>query len=180
MKVILISGKAMSGKDTVSKIIEKQLRYQGQRVLIAHYADLVKHICKSMFGWNGEKDEKGRTLLQYVGTDVVRSVDENYWVKYMTDMLAFFGDNWDYVLIPDCRFKNEISYLKECNIDFVHVRVNRGDYQNELSEEQRNHQSEIDLDDIKPDFYVENNSNLIDLTKNVIQLSEVLYEQINY
>ncbi len=41
----------------------------GYKVLIAHYADLVKYVAKTFFEWNGEKDEYGRSLLQHIGTE---------------------------------------------------------------------------------------------------------------
>ena len=49
------------------------LEADGNAVLVAHYGDLVKYVCKTFFGWDGEKDEKGRTLLQKVGTDAIRA-----------------------------------------------------------------------------------------------------------
>ena len=68
MKVILISGKAGHGKDTLAGYMKNFMEKRGKRVLIIHYGDLLKYICKSLFGWDGQKDEKGRTLLQYVGS----------------------------------------------------------------------------------------------------------------
>ena len=62
MKVILISGKARHGKDATAHFIKNALETDGYSVLVAHYGDLVKYICKTFFGWNGEKDDNGRTL----------------------------------------------------------------------------------------------------------------------
>ena len=46
MKVICISGKAQHGKDTVAKLIAQILEGYGNRVLITHFGDLLKYICK--------------------------------------------------------------------------------------------------------------------------------------
>ena len=62
MKVILISGKAQNGKDTVAGSLHKALVNDGKRVLVTHYADLLKYICRNYFGWDGNKDEKGRQI----------------------------------------------------------------------------------------------------------------------
>lgn len=107
MKIVCISGKAQHGKDTTAKLLEEILEAQGNRVLIAHYGDLVKYVCKTFFGWDGKKDEKGRTLLQRVGTDKIRAVSPDYWVDFIVSILDIFCDEWDYVLIPDTRFPNE-------------------------------------------------------------------------
>ena len=41
--VILFSGSASSGKDYVANIMKEQLEEKGNRVLITHYADLLKY-----------------------------------------------------------------------------------------------------------------------------------------
>ena len=49
MKVICISGKAQNGKDTTAKILEEKLISDGNKVLIAHFGDLVKYVCKTFY-----------------------------------------------------------------------------------------------------------------------------------
>ena len=95
MKVILVSGKAQNGKDTVAQIMATSLKSDGKHVLVTHYADLLKFICKNYFGWNGEKDEAGRRMLQYVGTDVIRNQNPSLWVDFLALMLKYFHENWD-------------------------------------------------------------------------------------
>lgn len=160
MKIICISGHAQNGKDTVARMLREELEESGSRVLTAHYADLVKYICHTFFGWDGNKDEYGRTLLQYVGTDVVRKADPDYWVNFIVQMLRFFSDNWDVVLIPDARFPNEIRYLQDEGFDVTHLRVERPGFNNGLTEEQRNHPSETALDHMVPDVRIVNDGTL--------------------
>ena len=95
MKVILISGKARHGKDTTAGFLKSALEADDSSVLVAHYGDLVKYVCKTFFGWDGEKDEKGRTLLQKVGTDAIRAKRPDYWVSFISDMMGFFPGEWD-------------------------------------------------------------------------------------
>lgn len=124
MKVIVISGKAQHGKDTTAGFMKSALESDGYSVLIAHYGDLVKYICKTFFGWDGQKDEYGRSLLQRIGTDVIRAQDQDYWVRFIGTILWFFKDEWDYVLIPDCRFPNEVNYLGDNGFDVIHKQIN--------------------------------------------------------
>jgi hypothetical protein len=153
MKIILLSGKAFSGKDSTANILKEKLENQGKKVLIAHYGDLVKYTCKTFFNWNGEKDEQGRTILQEVGTDRIRAKHPNFWVDYIRDLLSIFEDKWDYVLIPDTRFPNEIDVMKNTFKDVISLRVVRTNFISPLTEEQRNHRSEIALDDYPFDYY---------------------------
>lgn len=111
MNIITISGKAGSGKDTFGSFLTNQLEQDGCSVLVTHYADLLKYILKTWFGWDGVKDEAGRSLLQRVGTDVVRRQDPDYWVRFTCEMLSFFPHEWDFVIIPDARFPNEIDVM---------------------------------------------------------------------
>lgn len=155
-KVICISGKAGHGKDTFAGYLKAYLETHEKRVLIAHYGDQVKYICRQFFDWDGKKDEHGRSLLQRVGTDVVRKKKPRHWVDRVLEILEFFPDEWDYVLIPDCRFPDEIQRVMECGFDTLHVRIVRPGYEGNLTEEQKKHISETALDDSKPDALIRN------------------------
>ena len=170
VKVVCISGHARAGKDTTAEMMKKELENEwNHKVLTIHNADLLKFMCKSLFGWNGNKDENGRHILQYVGTDVVRKQDPDFWVSFIIKVLKLFPNEWDYVLIPDVRFPNEISELKKAGFDVLHVHINR-QTENDLTEEQRNHPSETALNHTIPDETIENNGNLNDLNKRVVSM----------
>lgn len=163
MKVIAISGKAGSGKDTVASIIRKQLAEQWISCRIIHYADLLKFICEKYFDWDGQKDELGRRLLQYVGTDVIRGQNPDFWVDFVATMLKYFGSRWEYVLIPDARFPNEISRLREAGFSVTYLKIERPMFQNSLTDEQNLHASETALDDCPPDSTITNSGTIEEL-----------------
>lgn len=178
MKVIAVSGHARHGKDTVAKMLQEQLEADGNKVLITHYADLLKYICKTFFGWDGKKNEDGRTLLQYVGTDVVREKNPNFWVDFVADILCYFNNYWDFVIIPDTRFPNEFNRLKERGLDAVHLRVVRPDFVSPLTAEQQAHPSETALDDTEPDYYIANSGDLDTLKSKITEwVMEDLYAE---
>lgn len=166
MKILCLSGKAQHGKDTVATMLTDSLEGLGNKVLTIHYADLLKFICKTYLKWDGEKDERGRTLLQWVGTDNIRRKSPNYWVDNVIEILQFFPDEWDYVIIPDCRFPNEIHQMKEA-FPTVHIRVIRTNFESPLTEEQQHHESEVALDDESPDYSLLNEGTLDDLRERV-------------
>lgn len=176
MKVILISGHAQNGKDTTASMLMEKLTADGYKVLITHYADLLKYICKAFFGWDGNKDERGRTLLQYVGTDVIRKKAPDFWVDFISRILSYFDGDWDYVIIPDTRFPNEINRLKTDGFDVIHLRIVRSGFPSPLTPEQQRHPSETALDNTKPDYYIYNNSSLENLNSKIIEwVKENLY-----
>lgn len=153
-------------------MLSEKLELEGKRVLVAHYADLLKYICKKFFGWDGNKDEKGRYILQYVGTDVIRQKMPDYWVDFIISILELFEDNWDYVLIPDSRFPNEIEKLREKGFDVSHVRIVRPNFVSPLTEEQKKHPSETALDNTEPDIWILNAGGFEDLRALINQLME--------
>lgn len=115
-------------------------------------------------------------MLQYVGTDVVREKRPDFWIGFIADLLDLFDDEWDYVLIPDCRFPNEISVLSDRGFDVMHVNIERTNFDNGLSEEQKRHPSEIALDNASPDVTISNAGSLVDLTGEVLNFVQTLHE----
>ena len=174
MKVILFSGKAQHGKDTSSLMLKEIMENDNKKVLICHYADLLKYICKTFFNWNGEKDDIGRSILQRVGTDVIRKQNPDYWVSFISGFLNMFSNEWDYILIPDCRFPNEIQKMIDDGFKVFSVRVNRTDFESELTEEQKRHVSETALDNYIFDYYIDTISQLDYLRRKL----KIMYEYI--
>jgi hypothetical protein len=160
MKIILFSGKSQHGKDQSATFLKEIMEVDNKKVLIMHYADLLKYLCKQVFEWNGVKDELGRSQLQRVGTDVIRKQNPDYWVSFISNFLKMFPEEFDYVLIPDTRFPNEVQRMIEDGWDVFSVRVNRTDFENNLTEEQKNHISETALDNYKFDYYIDTVSGL--------------------
>ena len=152
MRVITISGKAEAGKDFTASILKEKLEDIGKKVIIVHYADYLKFLAKQYFGWDGTKSEEGRKILQWLGTDLVRNRQPDFWVDTVCRLLSVLQDDYDFALIPDCRFPNEIYKMKECFTDTVSLRVVRLDHENALTEEQRKHPSETALDDYTTDY----------------------------
>jgi hypothetical protein len=167
VKILAISGHAQNGKDTVAELIKNSLKADGNRVLVAHYADLLKYMCRTFFDWDGNKDEKGRHILQYVGTDIIRKQAPDFWVDFISSVLMYFKENWDYVLIPDTRFPNEINKLLSNGFDVTHIRVVRPNFESSLTEEQQKHPSETALDNVNPDFYIYNEGSIEELQSKI-------------
>ena len=161
MKIILIGNKARMGKDTFANMLKEELN---ERAVIVHFADALKFICKSYYGWNGEKNTFGRTLLQYVGQST-RDNDEHFWTDFIARLIkANLSKNYEYIIIPDWRYKEEyerlLRYFHYEDIITVNITRFNSDFSpyipNELTFEQRQHKSEIDLDTYVCQYYISN------------------------
>ena len=167
-RTILISGKAGSGKDTVAQFMKEELEKHGKRVIVIHYGDAVKWVLRDFFNWDGKKDTVGRTLLQHIGTDVVRTQFPNFWTGIVVGLLKSFEpySDFDIALVPDARFPNEVNIALENLQNCVAVRVNRRNADGSewinpnLTEEQRNHPSETSLDCFAFDYVIHNDEGL--------------------
>lgn len=71
-KIIILSGKARSGKDTSMEIIKKKYESLGKKVICLFYASYIKEYAKRISDWDGNDETKPRTLLQVLGTDIIR------------------------------------------------------------------------------------------------------------
>lgn len=176
-KILLLGGKAESGKDSAANILKRNFDIIGKKSIIIHFADLLKFVCKSYLGWDGEKDEKGRNLLQKVGTEEFRTVYPTFWADFVVSILNVLGYNWQYVIIPDFRFPNECSQFEEFGYEVITVKIERIDHENILNKDQKTHSSEIALNGFDFDFKVSSLSGLNYLEESINSLFNILIEE---
>lgn len=175
MKIIMISGKSQSGKDTIANIITQTLQKKDYNILTIHFADLVKFYATRYFNWNGNKDENGRALLQKIGTTIMRERWPTYWAEIIAKFIDALGDDifFDYVIIPDWRFINEFEtvydYAQLFHQKVITIRVNRYNedgtpyWNSQMTLEQRQHISECELDNFNFEWIISNRGTLDDL-----------------
>lgn len=176
--ILKISAKAQHGKDSFATAFKKIAEGNKNKVLIIHYGDILKYVCKQYFNWNGEKDEAGRTLLQHIGTELVRNNHPDAWVNCVIELVKGLQTEYDFVVIPDTRFPNEIEKWETTDFFTFSIRLNRKnedgtDFDNGLTPEQKNHPSETSLDDYGFNYVIEN-KNLND----VDAAAQAIYEDI--
>lgn len=165
MTIICITGKAGAGKDTLGEYIRDYIAFSGKKAVICHNADLLKEILKNYFGWDGRKDAEGRAMLQNIGTEVMRAKDPDIHVKFIDFILNTFEGYWDYVIIPDCRFPNEVDYWREKGYYAPLIRVTRPDNRNlnRLKGALAEHSSEKSMDNYDADMTIANDNSKLKL-----------------
>jgi len=116
---ILISGKAGVGKTTSANFMDQIIKEESitKSIRIVGFAKGVKYTATEM-GWDGEKDLKGRKLLQDIGK-AGREYDKDLWVKYLINMIETGVVYPDIILVDDWRFPNEYEFIK--NITYYTV-----------------------------------------------------------
>jgi len=164
-KLILLHGKARSGKGEVAKRLCEEYGYAE-----VGFADYLKELAIKIFGWNHDeiyvnKTPESRKFMQLLGTEIGRAKDFDFWVKKLEERLSepfFKGKN---IVISDVRFKNEAEWGKSKGGQLW--KVIRPNVE-ELIEANPDHASENDLKDWESwDCIISNHKTLEDLYKEV-------------
>lgn len=158
MKIILLSAKAENGKDELAIYLKQQLELQGKKVIIDRFAKYIKGYLKDYYGWDGiTKDKFIRDKLQWLGTERTKQ-ELNYkafHVKRLVEDFNIVEDDFDFAIVSDTRFKDEVYHMKAMfPDDTIAVRIKRLGHISKLTEEQLKHKSEIDLDDFNFDYNI--------------------------
>lgn len=175
--IITISGKARHGKDSLAFFLKRNLEEHGKKGIILHYADYLKYIAKTYYDWDGNKDVNGRTLLQSIG-EHARQEDPKIWVNTMYGLIFDILPQYDFVIIPDTRYPNEIFIWDLEEVPYVTIKIDRPNFDNGLTAIQKNHYSENALNDYHFDYEVKNGGDLEDLRQVSVYLGEEIYERI--
>ena len=142
-RVIGISGKARSGKDTLADYLISQKEYSGytedtgvitKRLYTKYsFADPLKEAVSLLFNiplnnlYEGDREivlpEWGlsiRQILQRFGTECMRNnYGQDFWIKKAQLKIDTMVDNRK-VIIPDIRFDNEADFCRENGI-LIHI-----------------------------------------------------------
>jgi hypothetical protein len=151
MKHIGLMGLAGSGKDTAAKALINLGYYR------MAFADKLKELAFE-FGWNGEKDEDGRRLLQDLGM-IGRCYSPSIWIKHVGWRVMSEGPP---IVFTDVRFKNEAEYVR--GIGGMIVRIVRP------GQSAENHESELNQFAVAADIEIVNGGSIEDLHNKIKKL----------
>ena len=148
-RLYLVSGKARHGKDTFSSYLKEVYEENGKKLIVTQLSKYIKYYAREMTGWNLTEEDKPRELLQQLGTAVIREKlgKEDLFIKRIIDDVDVFSCFYDAIVISDVRLKKEIDDLRNDFPDLISIHIERPNFDNGLTPEQKQHKTEIDLDD---------------------------------
>lgn len=170
-KIIILSGKARSGKDTSLEILKKKYEKNGLKVISLFYASYIKEYAKKISDWDGYDETKPRTLLQVLGTDIIRNtIDEKFFINRIIEDIKVYSKFFDVIIIGDARFIDEIEDIKNVFKNAVSVHIERED-KGLLNETQKSHITETALDNYKDyDYIIDNNGTIEELERKLEEM----------
>jgi len=139
------------------------------------FADYLKVLVSKNFDCDPEDKLGSRELLQKWGTDVIREIDPDFWVKIVSMTIDLLQDEFDVFILTDARFENELNHdVFDKKYPIYNVLVQR-DNLSGLSNEELCHKSE-QLADSNTDLFdciIRNDGDLLDL-------EDLCWEYIRY
>ena len=151
-KIFLIHAPARSGKNTCAEAMVDYYKSKNKRCCIVAFGDVVKFTLEKYYGITDYKSEWGRSNIQHYATEQCRKKIPTLWADWVCNWVKATEDDWDIIIIPDLRFKNELETVEKNFPSIVRtINIIRPDIQecSDLTEEQKQHQSESELDNYK-------------------------------
>ena len=172
MKIYVISGKAKSGKNTFGNLIKEELKNYGYKPCVMHITEPLYSYARNYFEWNERTNEKPREFLQKMGIEIIKEKlgKQTFLIDRLIEDIEILSIFFDTFIITDARLKVELEKLKEKYADVKTIHIIRQNNDNDLSEAEKKHIPEIDLDDYRNFDYKILNTSIIDLKSKAKQL----------
>ena len=91
-RIIILSGKAQSGKNLSANIIKQYYEKKNRKTVIISYAKYLKEYAKDITNWNGRETTKPRELLQQLGVELIKNqIDENMLINRIKEDIKEIG-----------------------------------------------------------------------------------------
>ena len=170
-KIVIISGKQFSGKDTVANILKRVL----DNFKLAPLANAIKIEFSQEKNLTFNEIEMNKPLYR---ADLIkfsnsrRDKDPDCWIK---KVLSYEDD----IIISDVRLQREIATFEKFKAIKIRVESDREERAARGKLVKEDDSTETDLDNYKDwDYVIKNNGNLQDLEKEVIKIGEEIKESL--
>jgi hypothetical protein len=169
MRLFLVAGKAGSGKNEVAIFIKEILK----NTVITSFSKYIKLYTLELTDWDGRDISKPRAELQHMG-DRLRSIDKDFLTKrLLEDIEVYKREGISNVVISDVRLVNEIDFFKKIkDIEVVTIRVNSDTSRRNLTNDEKYHITEIELDNYNGFNYTVKNQFNENLKEEIIKILE--------
>lgn len=172
-KIIIFAGKARAGKDTCALYIKEYSEKNNLKYANLQFSYYIKMYAKIISDWDGSEETKPRTLLQQLGTEVIRyQIDNEFFIKRIIDDIKVLSYFCDVITISDARLPEELDLVKKAYQDAIKIKVERPSLENSLTSTEKKHATEIGLNNYTDYNYIINNDGTLEDLK--IKVEELM------
>lgn len=163
--IILIGGRAGSGKGTLNKYLQEKFEQQNKKVINSPYTKYLKHYIEQITGEKINEENKPRDLLQQISSEIIKGElkNDDFFIKRQIEDIEIYSYFADVILISDVRFPEEIQSIKQRFNNVISIGVIRQNYISDLTNEQQRDITETALDSYHDYDFEVNNNNKVDL-----------------
>mgnify|MGYP003306000335 FL=1 len=177
MKIYVIGGKAKSGKNTFGKFLREELKEYGYHPCVMHITEPLYSYARNYFEYDEQTDKKPREFLQKMGTEIIKEkLNKKYFLlDRLSEDIEILSNFFDVFIITDARLKIEFEELKNRYEDVVAIKIERENYDDELTNEEKEHITETEIDTYNDFDYKIKNSSILTLkeeAKNIVKTEE--------
>lgn len=171
-KIYLLSGKARHGKDTAASFLKKFYEENGKKVIFSRAGKYIRFYAMEMTDWDGSEETKPRELLQTLGTEVIREKlgKSEMFIERQLDDIEIYSYFYDAIIVPDIRLPREIDSVREKFSDVVTIKINRINFETELTGSEQKHKTETAMDNYDNFDYVVTNDTLDKYEKDIYEI----------
>ena len=146
-----------------------------------HITNPLYNYAKNYFNWDGNLKNKPREFLQEFGIDIIKNKlnKPNFLLNRLYEDVEILSNYFDTFIITDARLKSEFCSIKKKYNNVITIKVIRDNYDNGLTDKEKNHITEKDLENYNDFDYIIKDASLNILknkAKEIVSLGGVSYE----
>ncbi len=170
--IYLISGHARHGKDTTAGFLKEFYEKDGKKVIFSRAGKYIKFYAMEMTDWDGSEETKPRELLQTLGTEVIRQKlnKSEMFIQRQLDDIEIYSYFYDAIIVPDIRLPREVDSVKEKFDNVVTIKVQRINFDTDLTSSEQKHLTETAMDSYDDFDYVIINDTLDKLKEDIYKI----------
>jgi hypothetical protein len=163
MRLIAFNGQMGCGKSTAIASLETALGFPPTLVKFAGVLYEMQETLYKMIEPVYKRPPgfiKDRKLLQWLGTEWGRGLDQDLWVSIWINKVSTALERGEYVVCDDVRYDNEAEIVKSLGGTIIKITSNRAAERIDTSAGIKNHSSEGGINEKFIDFTIANDGSL--------------------
>lgn len=172
MKIFIIGGCAQSGKSTFGNLLKEELKDYGYKPCVMQITNPLYSYAENYFNYDPNRDQKPREFLQKMGIEIIKEKlgKKDFLLNRLYEDIEILSNFFDAFIITDARLINEFLSIKARYDDVVSIKLIRKNYDNKLTEEEKEHITEKEISLYNDFDYIIENKGLDSLREEALEI----------